>query len=144
MALLRRLADKGRAPFQVQFGEEVMRGDRVNSDMKLARGYFLSAAEQGYKPAIFKYIESFVGNVGTLEDGLSAMVWVRVARICLGDDYSGKMDSIERSIMASDFSASIKLRESDINRDAGAMYNLIATHAKNTKGLDFRYCGVEH
>ncbi|MFC0130852.1 hypothetical protein [Ralstonia solanacearum] len=77
-ALLRKLADEGRAPFQVRLGEEILHSAHSNSDTKLAKSYFLPAAMQGYKPAIVKYTENLAGHIDTLEDGLNAMAWIRV------------------------------------------------------------------
>ncbi|AXW55227.1 hypothetical protein CJO92_21435 (plasmid) [Ralstonia solanacearum] len=143
MVLLRKLADEGKAPFQVRFGEELMRGVHVSSDTQLAKRYFLSAAKQGYKPAIVKYTESMVGSLDATEDRLSAMTWIRVARLCLGDDDREKMDSVERSVMASDPSASLKTGENDVNKNADYIYASIIDRTRKNKGLDFRYCGID-
>ncbi|MEF9388218.1 hypothetical protein V4890_21720 [Ralstonia solanacearum species complex bacterium KE056] len=143
MALLRKLADEGKAPFQVRLGEEILRGAHANPDAKLANSYFLSAAKQGYKPAIVKYIENVVAHANTLEEWINLMAWIRVAKLCVSDGDLEKLDSIEKSIMASNISAPLKLRNTDIEKISGATYSSIKNHANNNKELDFRYCGIE-
>ncbi len=143
-ALLRKLADEGRAPFQVRLGEELLHNAHSNSDAKLAKSYFLSAAMQGYKPAIVKYTENLAGHVDTLEDGLKAMVWIRVTKLFMGDGHLEKLDSIEKSIMTGNIEKSLKLKNDDINKISDATYSSIKNHTSNNKGLDFRYCGIGH
>ncbi|WP_158014464.1 hypothetical protein [Ralstonia solanacearum] len=63
--------------------------------------------------------------------------------LCLGDDDREKMDSIERSVMASDPSASLKTGENDVNKNADYIYASIIDRTRKNKGLDFRYCGID-
>ncbi|WP_197324830.1 sel1 repeat family protein [Ralstonia solanacearum] len=142
-ALLRKLADDGRAPFQVRLGEEILRSVHANSDAKLAKNYFLSAAMQGYKPAIVKYTENLAGHIETIDDGLNAMAWIRVAKLCVGDIHLEKLDSIEKSIMESDIYASLNEKNDEINKISDATYSSIKNNTNNNKELGFRYCGIE-
>lgn len=141
--LLKRLADEGRAPFQVRFGEEVMRRNPDSADQKMAIGYFLSAAKQGYKPAIIEYSKISAGNIGSDQAGLDAMIWLGVAKLCLGRGQSDEVNAVEKSIEKSGIYSSLKSRWGEANEAANSIYYSIAKSNSNNKNLDFRYCGVE-
>lgn len=143
MALLRKLANEGRAPFQVKLGEEILHGEHTNSDTKLANYYFLSAAEQGYKPAILRYAEGLAGDISTLEDAINAMAWIKVARLCSGDSHNKELDLSEGLVVGSIVSISIQSKKDDIDELSKEIYSSIRNYVKNHKEMDFRYCGIE-
>jgi TPR repeat protein len=143
MALLRKLANEGSAPFQVKFGEKILHGAHSSSEAKLAEDYFLSAAKQGYKPAILRYAKSLVDHTSTLEDGINAMAWIEVGKLCLDDSYTRELNAIENAVMTSAISASIKSNKDDIEKISKNIYSSIKDYTNNHKKLDFRYCGIE-
>ncbi len=67
-----------------------------------------------------------------------------MAKLCMGDSRLEKLNSIEKSIMAGDIATSLKLKNDEIKKISDDTYSSIKNHTKNNKGLDFRYCGIEH